>query len=307
MAKRETLMLATLFDCDRHSISGKYMSEKIDGIRAWWDGGESRGKHVSEVAYANIRLSGGDDYCTGLWSRYFKVIHAPKWWISCLPLGICLDGELDSCGGVQQTNSICRSKLSDKGWDKVRYRVFDSPSLGEVLTPGEVNNPNCKLTIDCDYPRLSIPFFDRLSVVTNLSNSVVSPVEHLLLSDNYSVANDQLDQYLSDVLHRGGEGVMLRGADSLWVPKRSNDLLKVKPFDEEIGIVIEVLPGLGRLSGMMGSLVVSSKGVCFSLGTGFTDSDRDIVNWKTGDRVRYRYRALSDLGVPKEARYISRV
>ena len=306
MAKRETLMLATLFDCDRHSISGKYMSEKIDGIRAWWDGGESRGKHVSEVAYANIRLSGGDDYCTGLWSRYFKVIHAPAWWLAWLPIGVCLDGELDSCGGVQQTNSICRSKLSDKGWDQVKYRVFDSPSLGEILLPGEVNNPNCKMIIISNHVKHPIPFYDRLTVVTNLSNGVIAPVDHQLLSDDYNTANDELDQYLSDVLSRGGEGVMLRDPSSLWVPKRSSDLLKVKPFDEEVGIVIEVLPGLGRLSGMMGSLVVRSKGVCFSLGTGFTDSDRDMAKWKVGDKVKYRYRALSDLGIPKEARYIGR-
>lgn len=37
--KRQFLMLAHDYDPKKHSILGWYMSEKLDGLRAWWDGG----------------------------------------------------------------------------------------------------------------------------------------------------------------------------------------------------------------------------------------------------------------------------
>ena len=51
--KREYVQLAHVFDSKKHSPAGWYASEKLDGQRAWWDGGVSRGMPAAQVPYAN--------------------------------------------------------------------------------------------------------------------------------------------------------------------------------------------------------------------------------------------------------------
>ena len=43
MSRREFLMLAHKFNPKKHRIGGWYMSEKLDGMRCWWDSGVTRG------------------------------------------------------------------------------------------------------------------------------------------------------------------------------------------------------------------------------------------------------------------------
>ncbi len=52
---------------------------------------------------------------------------------------------------------------------------------------------------------------------------------------------------------------MLHRADSLYHSGRSDDLLKLKPWQDTEATVIEILPGKGKFSGMMGALVVKDK------------------------------------------------
>ena len=92
--KQEYLMLAHTYKDQR--IAGYFASEKLDGCRAFWDGGCSRGRPATEVGYANTikdhRLK-EPPVATGLWSRSGKVINAPDDWLDQLP-DCPLDGEL---------------------------------------------------------------------------------------------------------------------------------------------------------------------------------------------------------------------
>ena len=85
--------------------SGYWMSEKLDGVRAYWDG-------------------------TRLLTRNGNVIHAPKWFLSSLPK-IALDGELFAGRGAFQTTvSVVRKQQPvDSEWRTVRYEVFDAPEV----------------------------------------------------------------------------------------------------------------------------------------------------------------------------------
>ena len=68
---------------------------------------------------------------------------------------------------------------------------------------------------------------------------------------------------------------MLHRADSLYHSGRSDDLLKLKPWQDAEATVIEILPGKGKFSGMMGALVVKDKrGHIFRIGSGFSDNER---------------------------------
>ncbi|WFD45049.1 hypothetical protein MPSI1_003726 [Malassezia psittaci] len=82
--------------------SGLWISEKLDGVRALWDGKQ-------------------------LWSRRGKQWNAPRWFLDLFPEDLPLDGELwIDRGRFEYTSGVCRSN-SQKGWDCVKYMVFDTP------------------------------------------------------------------------------------------------------------------------------------------------------------------------------------
>jgi len=84
-------------------VDGWWMSEKLDGVRAYWNG-------------------------SAFVSRLGNVFHAPPWFTDRLPNEI-LDGEL--FGGrkkFQRTVSIVRSQ-GGKEWEDIRYVVFDAPAM----------------------------------------------------------------------------------------------------------------------------------------------------------------------------------
>ncbi len=87
------------------NMAGWWMSEKLDGVRAYWDGEQ-------------------------LLSRQGNVYHAPDWFLSGFPK-IPLDGELWlERGEFQRTVSIVRRQDKSDHWREIRYRVFDAPGLG---------------------------------------------------------------------------------------------------------------------------------------------------------------------------------
>jgi DNA ligase-1 len=82
---------------------GWWMSEKLDGVRAIWDG-------------ENFRSRGGN------------IFHAPAWFKAGLP-ALPLDGELFvGRGKFNDAVSIVRSMTAD--WTPVRYLVFDLQAEG---------------------------------------------------------------------------------------------------------------------------------------------------------------------------------
>ena len=84
--------------------TGWWMSEKLDGVRAIWDG-------------------------TAFYSRNGNRFEAPRSFTDRLPTDTRLDGELYAGPGLfNQTISIVRSGTPDpKRWEDIRYMVFDVP------------------------------------------------------------------------------------------------------------------------------------------------------------------------------------
>ncbi len=92
------------------NVSGWLMSEKLDGVRALWDG-------------------------KTLKTKQGKNINAPTWFIANLP-AFALDGELwskrDDFSFIQST---VMSQNPDKRWRKITYNIFDCPSQSSgILT-----------------------------------------------------------------------------------------------------------------------------------------------------------------------------
>lgn len=104
-AKKETappVLLAHKWETE-HDPTGWWMSEKLDGIRAYWD---------------------GEAFVSRLGNRFF----APDWFIEDLPADT-LDGELWVGRKMfQKTTSIVRSGAAGQEWRSVQYVVFDAPN-----------------------------------------------------------------------------------------------------------------------------------------------------------------------------------
>eukprot|EP00466_Bigelowiella_natans_P009083 jgi/Bigna1/87636/estExt_fgenesh1_pg.C_220151 len=88
------------------NVTGWWMSEKLDGIRAYWDGLQ-------------------------LLSRNGAKLSAPTWFTEGLPTDLHLDGELiGDHNEYQATSKIVQSFAGgDEQWQKLTYEVFDAPSL----------------------------------------------------------------------------------------------------------------------------------------------------------------------------------
>jgi DNA ligase-1 len=143
-------------------------------------------------------------------------------------------------------------------------------------------------------------------------------------------AHIRIAEFLDYVLEQGGEGVVLRDPDAEWLPKRHRGILKYKPFSDAEGRITGFVSGRqtdkgSRLLGKIGALIVDYKGKRLEL-AGLTDAERefsntDCIEWacrnpgvdaprwvegkafKKGQTVTFKYRELSDDGIPKEARY----
>ncbi len=68
---------------------------------------------------------------------------------------------------------------------------------------------------------------------------------------------------------------MLRRADSPYRPGRSDDLIKLKLFEDAEAVVVAHLPGKGKYQGLTGALLVEMpNGQRFKIGSGLRDVDR---------------------------------
>jgi DNA ligase 1 len=98
------LLLAERWD-NAQDLSGWWISEKLDGVRAYWDG-------------------------KSLISRLGNTFHAPDWFLAGLP-DAPLDGELwIGRKAFQRTVGIVRRQDRSDHWKEVVYVAFDAPGLG---------------------------------------------------------------------------------------------------------------------------------------------------------------------------------
>jgi DNA ligase 1 len=96
------VLLAESWD-NATDLTGWWMSEKLDGVRAYWDGKQ-------------------------FLSRQGNIYHAPDWFVEGLPT-VALDGELwIDRKKFQRTVSIVRRQDKSDLWKEVRFLIFDAPA-----------------------------------------------------------------------------------------------------------------------------------------------------------------------------------
>ena len=254
-AQPPRLMLANTYHLEQAiDLSDYWVSEKLDGIRAYWDG-------------------------THLKTRNGNTIKLPDHLKNTLP-NTPLDGELwlgrqtfDKINALIHT----RTTISQQ-WLGVQYKVFDLPKHA-----GEFNERLWTLQ----------------AMYAESPNTFWSPVEQ------FKVENQtQLEQHLLDIEKLGGEGLMLHKGSSLYAGTRTNDLLKLKSFQDAEAVVIGHTAGKGKYTGMVGALIVKTEGgVTFNIGTGLSDADRATPP-TIGSVITYKYFGLTQKGTPRFASYL---
>lgn len=260
--------------------TGWWMSEKLDGVRAYWNG-----KHLI--------------------SRLGNRFYAPKWFTKGWPT-TPMDGELWMGRGMFNLTVSCVKKQTpvDAEWEKIRYLVFDLPALGEGF---EARRLEIGAIVRATAKKLS-PDYDvrETGFLRGVFQQECEGLEHLMKN-------------LGNVIRHRGEGLMLRQPESLYVPKRSKTLLKVKQWQTADGIVVGHEPGKGKHKGRLGALVVSLmantrkmdkqemkdlKGLpTVNVGTGFSDHEREHPP-RIGSVVTYKFQELTPAGIPRFPAYV---
>ena len=154
-----------------------------------------------------------------------------------------------------------------------------------------------------DLPGGDTSFEQRLVELEQLVAASRSPYLHLA-GQSRVADHDSLMAMLERIAASGGEGLMLHRRDAAYRPGRSSDLLKVKPYLEAEGQVIEHLAGRGKYHGMLGALVVEeSDGTRFRIGTGFSDAERADPP-PLGSVVTFKYHGRTKHGLPRFASFL---
>lgn len=317
MAKREFVQLAHVYDEAKHGVAGWMVSEKLDGQRAFWDGGITRGMRADVVPFANTEKDAryvNAPIATGLWSRYGKVIHAPGWWLDKLP-PFQLDGELYMGRGMfQPLSSIIKTLIPGAGWGDVKFMAFDVPPLNRVFASGVIKNTNFKKTLSgVDHWFSSVAGTRRFPAFSNFEAAYkfmqielgqqAGPIqchEQEQLPYNTTDSRAMISERLFTVCEAGGEGLMLRQPSSIWTPERTYNLLKVKRMQDAEATVIGYTWGKetdkgSKLLGLMGSLRCRlDNGIEFDL-SGFTDAEREMCVANAGEWAE-AYAAAKQIG-----------
>lgn len=213
-----------------------------------------------------------------LLTRQGVVIDAPAWFTAGWP-SQAMDGELWA-GRAQFTavqSTVGQGRKDEAGWRKLRYMAFDLP--------------------------------EHAGLFEQRQQALHTQVRHtqqawLQLAPQWQVNNhDALMRQLRDLHRAGAEGLMLRRADTPYRSGRSDDLIKLKLFEDAEAVVIAHLPGQGKYRNLTGALLVEMpSGQRFKIGSGLSDADRAHPP-AIGSTITYRFNGSHPSGLPRFARY----
>lgn len=229
-------------------ISGWLMSEKLDGVRGYWDGEQLFSKN-------GLRLFPPDEFICDL----------PPF---------ALEGELwGGRNSFEQTVSTVRQRQPHDGWLHLMFAVFD-------------------------VPRASGGFRARIARAQDWFAR--HPSDYAFVIRQTRVRDQQhLMRELQRIESLGGEGLVVRKPDALYIAGRSTEILKVKNYQDAEATVVAHLPGKGRNEGRLGALLVElADGTRFKIGSGFSDTERETPP-PVGSIISFKYYGNYQSGIPK--------
>jgi DNA ligase-1 len=190
--------------------------------------------------------------------------------------GYVLDGEV-MAGSFQELMTQARRK-SEVDTDNIVFHVFDIIPVDE-FNEGLWNKPL----------KDRIKLMEKLKPVFN-SMTNFKMLESIEVDLDTAAGIDQYNRYCNDKVNEGYEGVMIKDMDAPYECTRTLKWMKYKPVYEYDLVATEVVEGTGRNKGRMGAITfkgtdaASGKYIEVSVGSGWTDEDRDYF-YKNPDKA----------------------
>ena len=214
-----------------------------------------------------------------LLSRSGKALNPPAWFVQGWPSSP-FQGELwAGLGQFEQAASVIQQKQApDNEWRAMRFMVFDAPTLNKSFT-------------------------ERITLYQGVVKQIGKPWVQAV-PQNQIQSYTALKTLLQKTVQAGGEGLVLHRGNSVYQSGRNGDVLKVKPYEDAEAKVVGHEAGQGKHAQRTGALWVETpQGLRFKLGTGLSDAQRENPP-ALGQWVTYRYRGLTDKGVPRFANFV---
>ncbi len=234
-------MLAHTYNPDKHNVDGYWWSIKKDGVRGCWDGNKMYSRN-------------GNEFTIPVFIReQLEKIKDTK------GNNIPVEGEIwfgidtfDIASGAARRNFI-----DDEIWKNMEFIIFD--------TQDEKNM-----------------FEERIDKIKKaIKNAGHLPNIKLIEYKKFDITLTTIDRLLKEAEDLGEEGLILRKPGSMYVFKRSHDMLKVKSWIYKECEVVGYIEGTGRLEGLVGSLEVRCDNLeeneghtLFKIGSGLNDDQR---------------------------------
>lgn len=281
-AKDSNILLLKPFDknmVNDSNIKEFLVSEKLDGVRAIWDG-------------------------KILKTRNNNVINAPKCFTQGFP-NFTLDGELwIARGKFSEIASIVKLQDSNcKDWENVKYYIFDVPYA-------KCNNNDKKL---CN---MQYSLESRLKILQDyLSKNNVKNLQ--IIKQERLDSIKELESRLDSITKAGGEGLVVRKNAAPYEAFRSNNAFKLKKFQDSECKVKGITQGKGKFEGKMGALICAqslesfaphthprlnasnkNEEIEFKIGSGFDTKMRENPP-KIGTIITYKFQGFSKNGLPR--------
>lgn len=254
------LFLLDNFD-ESSDVAGWVMSEKLDGVRAYWDGSQ-------------------------LWTRHGNPINAPSWFLKGLP-SFELDGELWSGRGqFEKTLSIVSTQNPDNRWIEITYNIFEVPNqqgnlFQRLLVLQRYMNK---------YPNPSLNVLEQVVVE---SNDELGIALNKVLKEGGEglVVRDPELPYVTGRLSSALKVKMKQDAEC-----RVKDYTKGKgKYQGQVGALLcELLPE--QMERLFPKLNRASSSI--KIGSGLTDKLRQYPP-KIGELVTFQYTGLTKKGLPR--------
>lgn len=254
---------------------------------------EKQGKKIKYPCYVQPKLDGirciailKDGVCT-LWSRTRKPVNSLPHIIEEIENNfkedIILDGELYSeefKDNFEHIVHLVRQLEPDPRHMDVQYHIYDT-----------VN--------DKSFDQRTLKLNKKFASPTSPNFKYLRLVETNMVEDE-----SQVPDFYNDFKSEGFEGAMLRNAASLYVNKRSSDLIKVKSMQDEEFEIVGIEEGRGKLSGHVGAFVCKmDEGMEFKAKmSGSTEKLKEYFEdhklWR-GKLLTVQFQDLTSYGIPR--------
>lgn len=220
-----------------------WLTQKLNGTRATFYGGQ-------------LVARSGEIY-TGLDHITAELENFPEW-VFDGELTLKDKGSLSDNEAFRVATGIINSDVAEK--KEICFTIFDMVSKSEF----DSFIPSATYTL-------------RRKFLNIFSNTGLKDAEYCSVLPVLYHGKDhtQIEKYLDQMVSEDKEGLMLN-TDCPYRRARHKGILKIKRFYTMDLPIIRCEEGSGRLSGTLGALVLDFKGNEVSVGSGFTDEQREV-------------------------------